>query len=98
MVCQFYERHGKKNEAEKTIQNLAKTHADKLPLLVKLAEMKLQGTICMKQGDCREYQTFLTKAKRDDEIVRAAKVFDQLGMNRLLWKPEIAAGKSGDCS
>jgi len=49
MVCQFYERHGKKNEAEKTIQNLAKTHADKLPLLVKLAEMKLQGTICMKQ-------------------------------------------------
>ena len=76
----FMSDMGKKNEAEKTIQNLAKTHADKLPLLVKLAEMKLQGNdLHETKGIAENIKRFLPKAKRDDEIVRAAKVFDQLG-------------------
>ena len=76
----FMSNLGKKDEAEKAIQELCKTHADKFPLLVKLAEMKLESNdLDAAKNIAENFKHLLPKAKENDQIVRAAKVFDKLG-------------------
>jgi tetratricopeptide (TPR) repeat protein len=76
----FMSNLGKKEEAEKTLQSLAKTQADKLPLLVKLAEMKLQSDDVLEAKSIADsIKRSLPKSKSDSMVLRAAKVFDQIG-------------------
>ena len=75
----FMSNLGKQDEAEKSIQALIKNHKDKLPLFVKLAEMKLLHNDKSEARNISEnIKRSLPKAKQDKEIVRAAIVFDQL--------------------
>lgn len=76
----FMSNLGKKDEAEASLEKLAKTHAEKLPLLVKLAEMKLQGNQYEEaQAIAASIKHSLPKSKSDAEVLRAAKVFAQTG-------------------
>jgi len=75
----FMNNLGKAEEAEKAILALSKTHSQKLPLLLKLAEIKL------KSGDAGEAKKIaesciqpLTKTKSDKELLLAANLFDRL--------------------
>ncbi|MHC1740948.1 MAG: tetratricopeptide repeat protein [Anaerolineaceae bacterium] len=76
----FMSELGKKEEAEKTIQELAKNHSNKMPLLIKLAEMKLAANDPHEAKNISEMiKRSLPRTKQDEQIVRAARIFDQLG-------------------
>ena len=75
----FMSSLGKEAEAEKTIQEFAKTHGEKLPFLLKLAELKLgRNEIHEAKGVAESFKRLLPRTKSDQELVRAARLFDQL--------------------
>ena len=76
----FLSNLGKQDEAEKRLEILVKTHKDKLPLYEKLAELKFQRGALEEVKEISDRIKFsLPKAKVEDEIVKAAKLFAKIG-------------------
>jgi|GEM_PF-1107836 len=76
----FLSNLGKQEEAEKRLEILVKTHKDKLPLYEKLAELKFQRGALEEVKEISDRIKFsLPKAKVENEIVKAAKLFAKIG-------------------
>jgi tetratricopeptide (TPR) repeat protein len=76
----FMSNLGKREEAEKAIENLAKVHRDPLPLQLTLAEMKLaDGELAAVQTLEAQIKHGLVKCQQEKLVTRAARLFDAVG-------------------
>ncbi|MPM17934.1 Beta-barrel assembly-enhancing protease [bioreactor metagenome] len=76
---------GKTEEAEKSILTLSQSHAQKLPLLLKLTELKLaNGKKEEAKQTIESCKNLLAKSKNESELVRGAKLFAEVGKEDLV--------------